>query len=489
MQVYIIRKIMRRLFVAILIASIIIGILMFFPENIKAEIGDVINSFSAPEGTQPNGLAWDANNLWMSSYMKEGGIYKLYSTDGSVIAKYMPPAAKYNGYGGLTYDGTYLWEVDSYGGGIYKLNTSDCSIISIIPSPDEYPEDLAWDGSNLWLYGYPSQKIYKINPADGSVIFSNIPTDVEIGQNGGLTYDGEYLWLSGTDKIVKLDPTDLSVVSSFLAPCSRPESLAWDGKYLWCASFDEGMIYQIDIGLSAPSAPQNLQTTSNDDYVKLSWDVPGNDGGSPLIGYSIYRDTTYGGENSPLTTIGNVLTYIDYNVINDQTYYYQVSAENSAGEGEKSDKVIVTTDSVSETTVSTSDVTPPSAPVRLEADGGDGYVELRWDAPGNDGGTSILRYLIYRSTTYGANKTLLAIVFNELTYTDSDVTNDQTYYYQVSAENSVGEGEKSNQGNTKPTKKPINWVNIAALIAAIVTIVATVISYFNSRKSVPKEKN
>jgi hypothetical protein len=181
---------------------------------------------------------------------------------------------------------------------------------------------------------------------------------------------------------VKLDPTDLSVVSSFLAPCSRPESLAWDGKYLWCASFDEGMIYQIDIGLSAPSAPQNLQTTSNDDYVKLSWDVPGNDGGSPLIGYSIYRDTTYGGENSPLTTIGNVLTYIDYNVINDQTYYYQVSAENSAGEG-----------------------------------------------------------------------------------------------------------EKSNQGNTKPTKKPINWVNIAALIAAIVTIVATVISYFNSRKSVPKEKN
>jgi len=50
----------------------------------------IIKSFSAPSGTQPNGLAWDGENLWMSSYMLNGGIYKLNPTDGSVLNKYTP---------------------------------------------------------------------------------------------------------------------------------------------------------------------------------------------------------------------------------------------------------------------------------------------------------------------------------------------------------------------------------------------------------------
>ena len=494
-HISIIKKISIKLFIGILLASVLIGILAVVPQNVRAEIGDVVNSFSAPEGTWPSGLAWDGSNLWMSSnaidylYVKEIGIFKLDPMKGTVLYNCKP--AKYNNYSGLTYDGTYLLNADAYGSGIYKLNTSDCSIVSIIKSPDKFLTDLAWDGRYLWLYGYPSQKIYKVRPADGLVVKSyDLPGEGKI--NVGLTYDGAHLWLSGTDDMIyNLDPSDLSVISSFPAPCSRPDSLAWDGKYLWCAcaSSDEGMIYQIDIGLTAPLAPQNLQVTSNDNYIKLRWDVPSNDGGSPILRYNIYRDTTYEGERTQLTTIGNILIYIDDNVTNDQKYYYQVSAGNSAGEGEKSDKVIIITAPASETTAPTSDVTPPSAPVRLETDEGDGYVELKWGAPDNDGGSSILRYWIYRSTTYGANKTLLVIVVNELTYTDSDVTNDQTYYYQVSAENSAGEGEKSYQENAKPTKKPINWVNIATLIAAIVTISATLISYFNSRKSISKEKN
>lgn len=62
---------MGRLFVEILIASVLIGILALVPQNVRAEIGDVLKSFSAPEGTQPNGLALDGSNLWMYSCMKE----------------------------------------------------------------------------------------------------------------------------------------------------------------------------------------------------------------------------------------------------------------------------------------------------------------------------------------------------------------------------------------------------------------------------------
>lgn len=229
--------------------------------SVSSATGNVVRSFPAPEGTQPNGLAWDGSNLWMSSYMLEGGIYKLDPVDGSVLGVYTPPTAQYNGYGGLTYDGTYLWQADSYGGGIYKLSPSDCSIISTIPSPDRYPSDLAWDGSYLWVCGYPSQKIYKISPVDGSIVAEfNVPEGTGQAQTAGLAYDGEYLWLSGTSCIFKLDPSNCEVVSSFEAPCSRPDSLAWDGEYLWCASFDEGMIYQIDVSHISEEPTVTIET-------------------------------------------------------------------------------------------------------------------------------------------------------------------------------------------------------------------------------------
>jgi hypothetical protein len=99
----------------------------------------VINSFFAPPETQPSGLAYDGTYLWLSSYMHNGGIYKLNPDDGSVSHKYMPPISHYDQYGGLTYDGSHLWQVDRYEGKLYKLNPSDCSIIYSISGPDKYP--------------------------------------------------------------------------------------------------------------------------------------------------------------------------------------------------------------------------------------------------------------------------------------------------------------------------------------------------------------
>lgn len=234
-----------------------------------------INSFFAPPETQPSGLAYDGTYLWLSSYKKNGGIYKLNPDDGSVSRKYMPPVSQYDSYGGITYDGSHLWQVDRYEGKLYKLNPSDCSIISSISGPDKSPSGLTWDGKYLWTYGYPSYKIYKINPSDGTIIATfDPPSGIE--QNAGLAFDGTYMWISGgsylyelNGYIYKLNPSDCSVISAYEAPCSRPISLTWDGKYLWCASFDSGKIYQLEVGESA------LAGTTASSTVKLIFPLNG----------------------------------------------------------------------------------------------------------------------------------------------------------------------------------------------------------------------
>jgi hypothetical protein len=270
--------------------------------------------------------------------------------------------------------------------------------------------------------------------------------------------------------------------------------LAWDGEHLWCASFDKGEIYQIDISVPTPSAPSNLQKTAGDGYVELSWDLPADDGGAPITGYMVYSGTTPGGGKTLLTKVGNVSTYTDSDVINDQTYYYQVSAVNSVGEGEKSEEVpatptpgVTATPTPGVTATATPSVTAtatlapvPSDPPELKATGGNHEVKLEWKKPEDDGGFPVKGYNIYRGKT-SERKIRLTTVGNVLTYTDKNVTNGQTYHYHVCAVNSAGKGIKSNEVSATPKRK-YDWAVIAALIAAAATIAGVIINNFISRK-------
>ncbi|RLF70222.1 MAG: hypothetical protein DRN40_05090 [Thermoplasmata archaeon] len=197
-----------------------------------------------------------------------------------------------------------------------------------------------------------------------------------------------------------------------------------------------------------PSAPENLVATGGDGYVVLTWEAPADDGGSPIIGYKIYRGMESGNEVL-LTSVGNVTTYNDTGLTNGQRYYYRVSAVNGVGEGELSEEVNATPLGV------------PSAPLNLAAMGGEGYVVLTWEEPLDDGGSSIIGYRIYRGTSSG-NEVLLTSVGNVTTYNDTGVTNGQRYYYRVSAVNGVGEGELSEEVSALPQGVPSAPQNLVA---------------------------
>jgi hypothetical protein len=95
-------------------------------------------------------------------------------------------------------------------------------------------------------------------------------------------------------------------------------------------------------------------------------------------------------------------------------------------------------------------VASPAAPLALYASPGEGQVPLRWCE--SFGATN---YKVKRATTSGGPYTTIATVTNP-SYVDAAVTNDTTYYYVVSATNSLGEGANSPQDSAKPTIPLIN---------------------------------
>ncbi|OLS15326.1 MAG: Fibronectin type III domain protein, partial [Promethearchaeota archaeon CR_4] len=110
----------------------------------------------------------------------------------------------------------------------------------------------------------------------------------------------------------------------------------------------------------------------------------------------------------------------------------------------------------------TADITVPGAPQNLQAVASEGQITLTWEAPSSDGGSPITNYKIYRGTSSGA-EIYLATVGNVLTYTDTGLTNGQTYYYRVAAVNAVGEGSNATEVSATPTTVPSAPQNLQAI--------------------------
>ncbi len=109
----------------------------------------------------------------------------------------------------------------------------------------------------------------------------------------------------------------------------------------------------------APSAPRNLRAIPGDQRAILSWTPPLDDGGVAIQGYRIYRGQT-SGNLAFLIEIGDVTMYTDLGLTNGQTYFYEVTAFNEAGESPPSAEVQV---------VAGADMTNPTIAIVSPANG------------------------------------------------------------------------------------------------------------------------
>jgi hypothetical protein len=155
--------------------------------------------------------------------------------------------------------------------------------------------------------------------------------------------------------------------------------------------------------------------------------------------YKLKRSTSSGGPFSQLAAPAST-SYTDTSLTNGTTYYYVVSAQNSAGESPNSHQASATP---------VAPVSIPAAPASLTATAGNAQVALTWSA--STGATS---YRVKRVTTSGGTYFQVAEP-TATSYTDSaSLINGTTYYYVVSAVNSAGESANSVQAIATP-KAPV----------------------------------
>jgi fibronectin type 3 domain-containing protein len=181
-----------------------------------------------------------------------------------------------------------------------------------------------------------------------------------------------------------------------------------------------------------PAAPTNLTAAAGSHRVSLNWTPSA---GAPT--YTIYRGTGPGGESgTPIAMNVSGTTYSDLNLMDDTTYYYQVTAVNINGESPRSLEVFATPH----------EGTVPAAPTALLAVPGNGQVRLSWTGSAGAGS-----YNVYRGTSPSGEESM-PVATGVLTplYNDIAVTNGTTYYYQVTAVNAFGESGPSNEMSAMP---------------------------------------
>jgi len=178
---------------------------------------------------------------------------------------------------------------------------------------------------------------------------------------------------------------------------------------------------------TALKAPRNIKIYSGNGEVSLSWDSV-----TSAVDYNVYRISPQG-QITLLTPSAPGLSYTDYSVTNGNKYYYAVQTM-STNPGAYSYTLAAEPSSLL-----------PKAPANISAVPGDEWASLTWSSTAN---TS--HYVIFRSTGIGGPYRFQGSVTGT-SFEDTDLTNDSSYYYVVTAINEYGSSAFSQEVTVLPS--------------------------------------
>ena len=174
--------------------------------------------------------------------------------------------------------------------------------------------------------------------------------------------------------------------------------------------------------LALPATPQNFNAVASEDQVTLTWDT-GDNGVTYKLFRSLEQDFTIGDATKISDDAGS--PYIDNMGLESGTrYYYRLTANNSAGASAPTAEIwtIIPVPGV------------PETPEDFKAEASARQVTLTWETQ------SDVTYELFFSTSMGFILDSAEDSFSSVTspYIHDNLTHGTTYYYRLTANNSVG---------------------------------------------------
>jgi hypothetical protein len=199
-----------------------------------------------------------------------------------------------------------------------------------------------------------------------------------------------------------------------------------------------------------PQPPKNLTAHAvSSSKINLSWTAPSD---LLLTGYKIERSSN--GGSSWSTLVGNTgstaTIYSDSGLAPSTTYMYRVSSIDSVGTSSPSNTASATTNTIT---------TVPQPPTGLAASAvSTSQINLKWNAPSNNGGSAITGYKTERLTNGGSTWSILVsnTGSTSTTYSDTGLASSTTYTYRVSAINGIGTSSPSNTASATTSAQPLS---------------------------------
>ena len=183
-------------------------------------------------------------------------------------------------------------------------------------------------------------------------------------------------------------------------------------------------------GGTPKNIPKNVTITTGTRAIGLDWS-----GVSGASGYSVYWANKPGVSKTQGTVIHTTIPHLEHrDLANGQTYYYVITAYTGNSESRESEEVSAAPK-----------VAPPTSPSFLSVRGGDARVTLRWSPI-----RGANHYSLYWNTHGDVSHSDARIDHVVSPFVHSDLSNNQTYYYILVAENAAGPSSASPEMNAQP---------------------------------------
>lgn len=185
--------------------------------------------------------------------------------------------------------------------------------------------------------------------------------------------------------------------------------------------------------------------------MRVSWQAPNDDGGSPITGYVVeIRDYNRKSWKELETVRENVFSYLSTKLEQGTRYSYRISAENKYGRSEPVE--------IDEPVEAKYSFNVPDAPQNCVAkDVTKTSCLVTFEPPKSDGGSPIIGYIIERKQTVTSKWIRLnSEPISTLSYKCNDLIDDIEYEFRVYAENKAGLSEPSEPCKPFTAKNPFD---------------------------------